>query len=269
MSHNIQVEKNTQVGKFAEISQLSASYGRKQILFDVNIPRLKAGELVGIIGPNAAGKSTLFKSLAGLLPIKGNVEVAGKQLKNTALAQWSNIVGMMPQQYNVQIALSVFESVLLALKSHGDWRVSEENLQAVAQTLEMLNISHLSERKIYELSGGQQQMVAMARLLVRDLPMILFDEPTSALDLHHQLNGMQTIKQVTQQRQIISLIALHDLNLAATFCDRLVLIQQGKIMLDGLPQQVLSHSHIEQVYNVNVELGRTPRGTWFVDAFLP
>lgn len=258
----------TEAGKFAKISHLSASYGRKQILFDVNIPQLNAGELVGIIGPNAAGKSTLFKSLAGLLSIKGNVEVAGKQLKNTALAQWSQIVGMMPQQYNVQIALSVFESVLLALKSHGNWRVSADNLQAVSATLEMLNIAHLAERKIYELSGGQQQMVAMARLLVRDLPMILFDEPTSALDLHHQLNSMQTIKRVTKERQIISLIALHDLNLAASFCDRLVLIQQGKIMLDGSPAQVLSHSHIEKVYNVNVALEKTPRGTLFVDAFL-
>ncbi len=260
--------QNINATKFGKISNLSASYGRKQILFDITIPDLKPGELVGIIGPNAAGKSTLFKSLAGMLPIKGEINIAGADLKKTSTADWSNIVGMMPQQYNVQIALSVFESVLLALKSHGHWRVTDENLQAVAKTLDVLKISHLAERKIYELSGGQQQIVAMARLLVRDLPMILFDEPTSALDLHHQLNSMQTIRQLTQDRNIISLIALHDLNLAATFCDRLVLIRQGHIMLDGKPQEVLSHAHIEDVYGVNVRLEKTARDTLFVDAFL-
>lgn len=267
MNQNFQ---NAQIS--VQICNLTAGYGHKQILRSLHIPNLKSGELVGIIGPNATGKSTFFKSLAGLISARGEVLLHTKRSMQNLLGlpqtQLSQIVGMMPQAYNIQIALNVFDSVLLSLKSRGNWRVSAEDLDRVTKTLQILQISHLSERKIYELSGGQQQMVAIARLLVRNLQMILFDEPTSALDLHHQLRSMQTILNLTRERQMISLIALHDLNLAASFCDRLILIYEGKVALDGTPCEVLSSPKIQEVYRVRLEVTKTKRETLFVDAFL-
>ena len=261
MIHNIQ-------NHTAYIHQLNVHYAQKQVLFDININNLQAGKLIGLIGPNASGKSTLFKALAGIIKSQGDVVVNQQSLAKTPAKLWSQTVGMMPQQYSVYIALKVFDSVLLALKSNTNWRVKEEELQFVEKTLISLNINHLAERQIYELSGGQQQMVAMARLLVRKPPMILFDEPTSALDLKHQLASMQTIKNITQQQGIISIIALHDLNLAAAFCDRVLLLKRGRLVLDDSPQQVLSHPILESVYDVNIQLEKTQRNTLFVDAFL-
>lgn len=203
-----------------------------------------------------------------MIPSKGEVIVDGKSLHKTPKALWSKVVGMMPQHYDVHIALSVFDSILLALKSHGGWRVNENDLKLVERVLDTLNLNHLSEKQIYELSGGQKQMVAMARILVRKPPLILLDEPTSALDLNYQLSSMTTIKKVTQQQGLRSIIALHDLNLAAAFCDRLLLIKQGHLLLDGKPKEVLSNPLVKETYNVNINLENTSRNTYFVDAFL-
>lgn len=252
----------------AHIDALCTFYGHKQVLFDVSVTGIQSGELIGLIGPNASGKSTLFRSLAGLLPCRGEVRVGDKTLRQTPNALWSQTVGMMPQQYDVQIALTVFDSILLALKSHGGWRVDSADLQRVEVTLSALNLDHLAGRQMYELSGGQKQMVAMARVLVRQPPLILLDEPTSALDLRHQLSAMQTIKASIQEQNIACMIALHDLNLAAAFCDRLLLLRNGELLLDGQPETVLANPVVGQTYGVNLQLERTQRDTCFVDAFL-
>ncbi len=261
-------EKNNAKECFATVKHLSAGYRRKQVLFDISIDAINCGELIGLIGPNASGKSTLFRSMAGLMASDGEVMIKAQALSQTPIAVWSRVVGMMPQQYDVQIALTVFDSILLALKSHNRWRVSSDDLQQVEQVLDTLNLNHLSERQIFELSGGQKQMVAMARLLVRQPPLMLLDEPTSALDLHHQLSSMQAIKTMTKNHHMASIIALHDLNLASAFCDRLLLLKQGRLLLDGNPDEVLSSPLVGETYNVNIQLQRTRRGRCFVDAFL-
>lgn len=252
----------------ATISHLSTSYGRNQVLFDVCIDGIRAGELVGLIGPNASGKSTLFRSLAGLLPCQGEIRVAEQTLHSTPKAKWSQVVGMMPQQYDVHIALTVFDSILLALKSHAAWRVQQQDLQRVEYVLDVLKLSHIAERQMYELSGGQKQMVAMARILVRRPPLILLDEPTSALDLRHQLSAMHITKRLVQDKNIAAIIALHDLNLASAYCDRLLLLQNGRLLLDGKPADVLASPLVSETYGVAIQLENTRRDTLYVDAFL-
>lgn len=250
------------------IQHLCAAYGKNQILKNIHIETIKTGELVGLIGPNAAGKSTLFRALAGLIKSTGKIEVGAQNIRHCPVAKWSNIVGMMPQQYEVQIALTVFDSVLLSLKSHGHWRVDAEDLARVDSVLQSLNLQHLSARELLHLSGGQKQMVAMARILVRQPPLILLDEPTSALDLHHQIAAMQTIKNISQNNHHACIIAMHDLNLAAAYCDRLLLINNGEILLDGSPREVLGDSIVAQTYGVHIQLENTRRNTCFVDAYL-
>ncbi|MEJ8475519.1 ABC transporter ATP-binding protein [Roseibium algae] len=252
-----------------EVGNLSAGYGRKMILKDLNIPVIKPGQLVGIIGPNAAGKSTLFKSLTGLVKLRsGAITLNGTDLAAQGRGQKARRVAYMPQTYSCNALLSVFESVLLALKQTSGWRVKADNLTRVETILRELGLSHLSSRGLSELSGGQSQMVAVARTMVRNPELVLLDEPTSALDLHHQLSIMTSVKKAVTSREIIAMVALHDLNLAAEFCDRLLLIRNGEILADGAPNVVLAMPEIKETYRVETSIEETRRGSLYVDAHL-
>lgn len=252
-----------------EIDALSAGYGRHRVLQDVTVPGIAPGAFVGVIGPNASGKSTLFKTLAGLLKPKGGaIRLDGGDLSGLSRRERALAVAYMPQAYGCNALLTVFESVLLALKQTSGWRVGHDNLQRVSATLEALRLSHLAGRGIADLSGGQAQMVAVAQTLVRAPRVVLLDEPTSALDLHHQLSVLGSVRAEMQARGTIVMAALHDLNLAAQFCDRLVLVNEGRILADGPPDRVLALSEIGETYRVRTSLETTRRGSLFVDATL-
>lgn len=251
------------------ISNLSAGYSGRAILENINIPIIEGGSFVGLIGPNASGKSTLFKTLAGLIkPMSGSIEINDEDITNLKRKDRSRRVAYMPQAFGCNALLTVFESVLLALKQTSGWRVRSDNLDRVSDTLNALGLSHLSSRGIADLSGGQAQMVAVAQTLVRAPEVILLDEPTSALDLHHQLSIMTSIQAEVGRRKPVVMAALHDLNLAAKFCDRLVLLRDGKVLADGLPADILSLPVIGETYRVETDLEKTHRGALYVDARL-
>lgn len=252
-----------------EINDLSAGYGNRTILRDINVPAIEPGSFIGLIGPNAAGKSTLFKTLAGLItPMTGSIQLNGTDITHLPRRDRARRVAYMPQAYGCNALLTVFESVLLALKQTSGWRVKDDNLDRVSDTLAALGLSHLASRGIADLSGGQAQMVAVAQTLVRQPEVILLDEPTSALDLHHQLSVMTSIRAEANRRKPVVMAALHDLNLAAKFCDRLILIRSGRILADGTPADILSLPAIGETYRVQTDLERTRRGDLFVDARL-
>ena len=251
------------------IEHLAAGYGNRLVLSDISIPTIKDGAFVGLIGPNASGKSTLFKSLAGLIPARGGtIHLKDEDITHMRRRDRSKRVGYMPQAFGCNALLTVFESVLLALKQTTGWRVGSDNLDQVSDTLAALGLAQLSNRGIGDLSGGQAQMVAVAQTLVRAPEVILLDEPTSALDLHHQLSIMTSIKTEVRRHQPVVIAALHDLNLAAKFCDRLILLRDGKILADGTPETILAMSEIGETYKVETDLERTKRGVFYVDARL-
>lgn len=251
------------------ISNLTASYGPVPVLRDVTLAPILPGQFVGLIGPNASGKSTLFKALSGLLrPRGGTIRLGETDLCRLCRRDRARCVAYMPQAYGCNALLTVYESVLLALKQTTGWRVAEGNLDRVSDTLAALNLSHLADRGLGNLSGGQAQMVAVAQTLVRDPAIVLLDEPTSALDLHHQLSIMASVRREMQARGTIVMAALHDLNLAAEFCDRLILIREGRIVADGTPEAILSLPQIGETYRVRTALERTARGSLYVDARL-
>lgn len=250
------------------IKDISTAYGGQRVLDGVSVREIGAGECLGLIGPNGAGKTTLFRCLAGLQACTGEVAVGAKRLQATPRAAWSRVVGMMPQQYDANIALNVFDSILLSLKSQGNWRVNGQDLQAVDKVLADLGIAHLSEKPLYALSGGQKQMAAIARLLVRDTPFVLLDEPTSALDLHRQIAVMQTIRKVLRERRIAGIVIMHDINLAAEYCDRLLLLGEGRMMADDVPEKVLAHEKLAELYRVHTALENTARATTYLDCWL-
>ncbi|MCL3883959.1 ABC transporter ATP-binding protein [Marivita sp. GX14005] len=251
------------------IENLRAGYGRRIVLQDVSIPDIRPGAMVGLIGPNASGKSTLFRTLAGLLrPVSGKVRLGGADLAALPRRERARQVAYMPQAFGCNAVLTVFESVLLALKQNAGWRVREGNLARVSETLAALHLTHLAERGIADLSGGQAQMLAVAQTLVRDPRLVLLDEPTSALDLHHQLSVLSSVRTEMARRGTIVMAALHDLNLAAEFCDRLVLIRDGAILADDRPARVLALPEVGRTYRVTTSLETTRRGSLFVDAVL-
>ncbi|NRA21976.1 MAG: ABC transporter ATP-binding protein [Oceanospirillaceae bacterium] len=251
------------------IKNLTVSYGANLVLDQLCISELKAGSFVALLGPNAAGKSTLFKAVSGLIKAQhAEVYLEGKNILSYSRTERAKLIAYLPQSFYTSLALSVFESVLLALKQQSSWRVRTTDTLKVAQMLELLNISHLADKDVSELSGGQKQLVALSRILVVEPKVILLDEPTSALDLHNQLSMLTLIKSLTSSRGIITVAALHDVNLAAKFCDHLILLNKGVIQAEGKPSEVLAMPLLGETYQVSTSLEYSARGDLYVDAQL-
>ncbi|MEM6498902.1 MAG: ABC transporter ATP-binding protein, partial [Pseudomonadota bacterium] len=173
----------------------------------------------------------------------------------------------MPQFFTANAALSVFDVVMMAQKRLQGWRVSDNDVEAVALALDAGGIGHLSEAYISELSGGQSQMVSVVQALVRQSDVYLFDEPTSALDLRHQLDVLGRIRKTVLERGAVGIVALHDLNLAARFADHLILLRQGTILAQGAPSEVLRSAAIAQTYDVDIDITEGPRQELIVHAY--
>jgi iron complex transport system ATP-binding protein len=251
------------------VTNLTVSYGDHTVLNELNIEGLQKGSFTALLGPNAAGKSTLFKSIAGLIKTQnGTVNLNNKDLKTCSKMERARDVIYLPQALYSTLALSVFESILVSLKQNSGWRVKPEDIKKVAEVLELLNIEHLAAKNIGELSGGQKQLVALARILVVKPKVILLDEPTSALDLHHQLSILTVIKRLTIEREFITVAALHDVNLAAKFCDQIMLLDKGVIQTQGEAHDVLAMPLLGKAYKVETSLERSRAGQLYLDAKL-
>lgn len=251
------------------VKNLTVSYGAHVVLNELSIDGLQEGSFTALLGPNAAGKSTLFKSIAGLIKAhSGDVFLGSKDLRTCSKIERAREVIYLPQSFYSSLALSVFESVLVSLKQNSGWRVKSSDIKQVAQVLELLNIGQLADKNISELSGGQKQLVALARILVVNPKVILLDEPTSALDLHHQLSILTIIKRLTTERGFITVAAIHDVNLAAKFCDQIMLLDKGVIQTQGDAHDVLAMPLLGEAYKVETSLERGSTGQLYLDAKL-
>ncbi|MEO9650121.1 MAG: ABC transporter ATP-binding protein [Roseobacter sp.] len=247
---------------------LTFSYSARPVLKNLAFDALPTGKLTVLIGPNAAGKSTLFRLIAGLAkPKTGQIMLNGENLGNLSTRERLKRICFMPQYFAANAALTVFDVVMMSRKQLRGWRVSEADMQAVGTALAQAGIGHLSEAYVSELSGGQSQMVSVAQALIRSSDVYLFDEPTSALDLGHQLDVLGRIKSAMTTRGSIGIVALHDLNLAARFADHLILLGHGRILAHGAPDVVLRSSAISEIYKVDVEIAQGPREDLTVHAY--
>ncbi|QBY01632.1 ABC transporter ATP-binding protein [Rhodophyticola sp. CCM32] len=247
---------------------LEFAYGSRPILKGVGFAQLQPGKLTALIGPNASGKSTLFRVIAGLLKnTAGDVHLGDMNLASLPARKRLQQVCFMPQFFTANAALTVFDVVMMAQKQLHGWKVSSEDIEAVAKALHHGGIGHLSEAYVSELSGGQSQMVSVVQALVRKSDVYLFDEPTSALDLRHQLDVLGRIRATIAARQATGIFALHDLNLAARFADHLILLGEGRILAEGPPAQVLRSDAIARTYGVEIEITEGPREDLLVHAY--
>ncbi|WP_298934654.1 ABC transporter ATP-binding protein [uncultured Ruegeria sp.] len=250
-----------------EARNLNFAYGARPILKWAGFSPLKPGQMTALIGPNASGKSTLFRVIAGLLTADGSVTLGDTDLATLSAKARLARVCFMPQFFAANAALTVFDVVMMARKNLSGWRVTSEDMEAVGQALHDAQIGHLAEAYISELSGGQAQMVSVAQALIRDSEVYLFDEPTSALDLKHQLRVLSQIREAIAKRNAIGIVALHDLNLASRFADHLILLRQGRVLAEGPPDEILHRPEIGETYGVDIHITTGPKEDLVVHAY--
>ena len=237
------------------LTDIKISYGKNNIIKNIKA-EFYGGNVVSLIGPNGTGKTTLLKAIAHLIKYEGDIGVIGE----TGYKNFRDSFTYVPQMSVNNINLTVFEIVLLGRVRDLTWKIEKIHLNAVAEILDELNLSHLSCSKFSSLSGGQKQMVIMAQAMVSKPKILLLDEPTSALDLKHQLQIMETAKKYTKKTGSITVIVLHDIALAARYSDEILLLHEGYSVQQGIPEDVLKEELLEEIYGVELDISKSSRG---------
>jgi len=215
---------------------------------------LGAGEWVGLIGPNGAGKSSLLRSIAGLVKHSGAVAVDGARLAELSDRERAQRVAYVPQEPLIPDDMTVTDYVLLGRTPYiGYWSSeSKHDRTVVAETLDRLRLGDFAPRLLGALSGGERQRVVLARALAQQAPILLLDEPTSALDIGHQQQALELVTELRTTQSLTVISALHDLTLAGTYTDRLVMLHEGAVVASGPAEEVLTAERLGAVYNVCV-----------------
>ena len=233
-----------------KIVDLSFSYRDIRVLEDIDVS-LKPGEILSIVGPNGTGKTTLLKCITSIItPDRGAVFLGERDVARMSRRELAGYLGYVPQQIPSKFPMTVFEMVLLGRRPHISWKPSSHDLERVADILQEMKLADLALRDVGRLSGGQRQKVLLARALAQDPEFLLLDEPTSSLDLRHQLEVMEIIRGLVRDNGTGAMIALHDLNLASRFSDRIIMLHNGRIFSEGPPAQVMTSENIREVYGV-------------------
>lgn len=247
-----------------EVRNLSLAFDDLVLADNMNFT-LDQGKTHVIIGPNGTGKSSLLKTLFGdIQPQSGEVLYQGAALTKATLNPWRQRFGYMPQDINLDVGLSVLEVVLLGQLNALSLKLGDSLLEEALQALDQIGLLHLANRDVRTLSGGQCQMILFAQALMRKPEILMLDEPVSALDLHFQQVLLDHLDQQTKQKGWISLMILHDLNLAAQYADNLLVLKGGNVVAQGAPKDILTADLIEDVYGVKADIQLDSLGVPFV-----
>jgi len=242
-----------------EINHLNVSYGTRSILKDISL-RVERGEIMALLGPNGSGKSTLIRALSGVIPATGSLCLAGRTLSGLDPASRARLVAVVPQMASLPPAFTVLETVLLGRTPYLNFlgQLSAKDHEIARSALAKVDALAFAERRVGELSGGEQQRVLLARALAQSTPVLLLDEPTTHLDLQHQIGLLDLVHRLARQENLTVLIALHDLNLAARYADSVALIVDGELKAQGSPAEVLRPDLLSSVYQWPVQVIQHP-----------
>lgn len=232
------------------LAGFEVAYGRHRVVEGVDL-ELPVGEVVGILGPNGSGKSTLIRAVAGIQPHGGTIRFC-----DVPARRLGRRLGYMPQEIPTEVALTCLESVVIAQRDGFGWGTAAEDVERAAEALDELGIAGLADRYLGECSGGQRQLVSLAQALAGVPEVLLLDEPTSALDLRHQAAVFARVRRHVDRTGALAVAAVHDINLAARHCDRLVMLRAGQVVATGSPEAVLTPEVLEEVYDVPVDVHR-------------
>ena len=236
-----------------ELQSVGVAYGRNVVVKDLTF-QVMPGEMVGLIGPNGCGKSTIIKAISRVIPLQsGKILLDGKDVFKIPRGDLARLLGVVPQMSILPSAFTAFEVVLMGRNPHLGLLQYEgaRDLAITWRAMEMTATHTLAERKVGELSGGEIQRIVIARVLTQEPKSILLDEPTANLDIRHQVEILDLIKNLCLENNLTVVIALHDLNLAAQYCDRLVLINNGQVHAQGTPEEVINSQNIKEVYGAD------------------
>ena len=243
-----------------KIENLWAGYTKEMIIKGVSLDINKA-EFVVIIGPNGSGKTTLLRLMSrALAPQKGSVLVEGKDIARMNAKEFCRKAAFVPQDTLINFSFSVWEIALMGRIPHLGrlQNESKTDFDIVENALSMTDTAHLKAKGVNRLSSGERQRVVIAKALAQE-PMLLFlDEPTSHLDIGHQIQILDLLKRLNRQDGLTVVMVMHDLSLAAEYASRLVLLNEGAVFKQGLPEEVLTYQNIEAVYKTVVVVGKNP-----------
>ncbi|WP_075181252.1 ABC transporter ATP-binding protein [Pantoea sp. 1.19] len=242
------------------ITHFSAGYPKRQVITDLNVPALPRGKITVLLGPNGCGKSTLLRALAGLNRARGELWLNGEELMAQPFSRRAEQVVYLPQTLPAGVHLHVLESIIVAQRAAGGRSHAGSEAEVMA-LLEQLGIAHLALSYLDQLSGGQKQLVGLAQSLIRRPALLLLDEPLSALDLNYQFHVMDLVARETRRRNIVTVVVVHDINIALRHGEHVLMLQQGKLIADGPPSQVITPDSLARVYGVRGRIEHCSQGT--------
>ncbi len=239
-----------------ELLNVTLAYDQHIVLKDVSLT-VNSGEMVGLIGPNGSGKSTLIRGICRLINVRqGEILIDGRELAGIGREELSRIIAVVPQYPILPGAFTTLEVVLMGRTPHlGLFRYEgNDDVEIVMKAMEATSLAPLAKRRVAELSGGEKQRLLIARSLAQEPRLVLLDEPTAHLDVNYQVETLELFRSLCRQHGLAVIVAVHDLNLAAQFCSRLVLIGNGYICAQGRPEEVITELNIQQVYGARVRV---------------
>jgi len=245
-----------------DVINISLAYGKKAVLQEVSFT-VNRGEFFIIIGPNGSGKTSLIKSIAGIeQPRNGRIDILGRPLADYGRKALARKVALVPQTAPVDFPFTVSETVLMGRAPHLGLLglESESDSKLVRQVMAFTGITELADRRIEHLSGGERQRAFVARAVCQSSEIILLDEPTASLDLAYQARLMDLMEALKNDRGATIVMVSHDVNLAALYADRLLLLKDGQVMSQGRPADVLTYETLEKVYGCTLLVDKSPLG---------
>ncbi|MDQ7779396.1 MAG: ABC transporter ATP-binding protein [Planctomycetota bacterium] len=242
------------------LESVTCGYGRSEVLRDVSLA-VSAGEFVGLVGPNGCGKTTLLRAATGIIPCtRGRVLVNGTDVRALSSRELARRIAVVSQEVQMDLAFSVEEVAMMGRTPHLTLagRRNAHDAEVVARALDLVDVKHLADRPVRELSLGERQRVFIAMALAQEAGLFLLDEPTTHLDIGHQVSALDIFRKLNREREMTVVAVLHDLNLASMYCDRVVLLSEGRIRAAGTPHEVLTYQNIEAVYKTVVVVREEP-----------
>ena len=246
--------------KLFTLAHVEVSFNSTPVLKGISLD-VDSGDFLGIIGPNGSGKSTLMRTMAGVLvPSAGSVKLEGIEVSRIPGGDMARKLAVVPQDSDIAFEFTVLEVVMMGRSPHlGRFRMEgKHDLDIVTEALERTNLLHLSDRRVCALSGGERQRVMIARALAQQPKILFLDEPTAHLDINYQVEVLHLLRRENSERGKTVVVVLHDLNLAAEFCDRLVMLHNGEIVASGSPDDVITSEKVQNVYGTAVWVRKHP-----------
>ncbi len=245
-----------------DVRDLSFRYNSKTILNNINF-RLDRDQIVGILGPNGAGKSTIIKILGGILEYEGSIKLIDRELKNFKRKELARIIAVVPQNFEPGFDFKVRDLVMMGRTPYLKMfeSMSPEDFNIVEDTMKLTDIVHIKDKSIREISGGERQRVIIAMAIAQDPKILLLDEPNANLDLKYQISIFELLKHLVKTKHISIIVAMHDVNLAVKYCNKIMLLNKGEIVQFDIPEKVITEDNIKKVYEIDSSIIKDGNGS--------